>query len=58
MVARTDAAGTTALSQVEECASARPKRRTRIVDEPLAALDFNQSIISPTRYAYQNNMLH
>ena len=55
MVARTDAAETTALSQVEECARARPKRRKRIVDEPLA-LDFNQNIIHPSRCASQNNL--
>ena len=54
MVARTDTDVTTALSQVQECASSRPKRRTRIVDEPLA-LDFNQNIINPTRYASLNN---
>ena len=47
MVARTDTAGTTALSQVEECAG-RPKRRKRIVEEPLA-LDFDLNRIDPTR---------
>ena len=47
MVARTDAAGTTALSQVAECA--RPRRRRRIVEEPLVALDFDLNRIDPTR---------
>ena len=48
MVARTDAAGTTALSQVAECAHPK-RRRKRIVEEPLMALDFDLNRIVPTR---------
>ena len=49
MVARTDAAGTTALSQVAECARPKRRRRKRIVEEPLVALDFDLNRIDPTR---------